>query len=63
MKKTITSYNVFLNGKRYCMASEKEQAESIKRALIEKENAKQNMKNLFTNISVEIRPVTFEVIA
>jgi len=50
-------YAIYKNGKKYCVVESKERAENIKRELVKKENAKQNDKNIFVNLSVEIREI------
>lgn len=55
-------YIVRHNGKRYCICSTKEQAENVKKCLIEKINSYQNKRNCFTNISVSITETEYPTI-
>lgn len=50
-------YAIYKNGRKYAVVESKERAESIKRAVIAKENEKQNRNNLFINLVVEIREI------
>lgn len=50
-------YAIYKNGKKYLVADTKIGAENIKRNLIERENKRQNGKNCFVNLSVEIREI------
>lgn len=53
-------YWIYKNGERYCLANSKEQAENIKAAIIKSENERQNARNRFVNLSVELKPLTHE---
>ena len=53
----MKSYWIYRNGKVYCRVTEKERADNIVKAIITKENAKQNARNEFINLSVIVKEI------
>ena len=53
----MTSYWIYKNGKKYAFTQDKEQAKNIYNALVKAENEKQNSRNEFINLSVEIKAI------
>ena len=53
----MISYWIYKNGKKYAFTQDKEQAKNIYNALVKAENEKQNSRNEFINLSVEIKAI------
>ena len=57
----LSVFWIYLNGKPYCRVTEKERADNIAKALLAKENAKQNERNEFVNVSVIVKEKEIDV--
>lgn len=53
----MTVYWIYRNGKKYFPAANQKQAKDIVNFLIAQENEKQNKRNLFTNLSIEVKAI------